>query len=108
MRSHSNYSLTGLPNTQTCSFCERRGRKDRFLSSQAPLEMKMENQRWQRIESIYHAALEREPGAREAFLAQACAGDEELRREVEELLRYDGAAKSFLKGNALADEAQRL
>src|SRR5215467_3406747 len=70
--------------------------------------MKMNEQRWQQVETLYHAALEREPGARDAFLAQACAGDEELRREVEELLRYDGAAESFIEGNALAFEARRL
>jgi hypothetical protein len=31
-----------------------------------------------------------------------------LRREVEELLRYDGAAESFIEKNALAFEARRL
>src|SRR5215468_12593114 len=70
--------------------------------------MKMNNQRWQQIETLYHAALEHEPGAREAFLAQACADDSDLRREVEELLRYDGASESFIQGNALAFEARRL
>src|SRR5262245_57292682 len=68
----------------------------------------MEHERWKRIEQLYHASLEREPGARNAYLAQACAGDEELRREVEELLGYDGAAESFIEGNALAFEASRL
>src|SRR5262249_9226400 len=63
---------------------------------------------WKQIEQLYHASLERESGARENFLAQACAGDEELRREVEELLGYDGAAESFIQGNALAFEARRL
>src|SRR5215467_4888193 len=70
--------------------------------------MKMNEQRWQQVETLYHAALEREPGARDAFLAQACADDEELRREVEELLRYNGAAESFIEGNAPAFEARRL
>src|SRR5262249_3754836 len=45
---------------------------------------------------------------RAAFLTETCVGDEELRREVEELLRYDGAAESFIEGNALAFEARRL
>src|SRR5262249_55698245 len=71
-------------------------------------ESRMEHERWKQIEQIYHASLEREPGARNEFLAQVCAGDEELRREVEELLRYDGAAESFIQGNALAFEARRL
>src|SRR5262245_28589252 len=70
--------------------------------------MKMDEQRWSKIESIYHAALDREPLARAAFLEEACAGDEGLRREVEELLGYDGAAESFIQGNALAFEARRL
>jgi len=70
--------------------------------------MKMDKQRWQKVETLYHAALEREPGARGTFLAQACAGDEELRREVEELLRYDDSAESFIAGNALAFEARPL
>src|SRR5262245_52483797 len=70
--------------------------------------MTVDKRRWQKVETLYHAALEHAPGARDAFLAQACAGDEELRREVEELLRYDGAAESFIKGNALAFEARRL
>src|SRR5262245_26332860 len=68
----------------------------------------MDKHRWSQVETLYHAALEREPGARDAFLSLACADDEELRREVEELLRYDGAAESFIQGNALAFEARRL
>jgi hypothetical protein len=43
----------------------------------------MKNEHWKRIEQLYHAALERDSGAREGFLAQACADDDELRREVE-------------------------
>src|SRR5262245_60511925 len=71
-------------------------------------ESRMKPERWQRIEQLYHASLEREPGARDAFLAQACAGDLDLRREVEELLRYDGAEGSFMQDNALSVAAQAL
>src|SRR5262245_46958341 len=70
--------------------------------------MTFDKQRWEQVETLYHAALEHEPAARDAYLAQACAGDEELRREVGELLRYDGASESFIQGNALAFEAMRL
>jgi len=70
--------------------------------------MTLDKQRWSQVETLYHAALEHEPGARDAYLAQACAGDEELRREVEELLRYDGAEGSFMQDNALAVAAQAL
>ena len=70
--------------------------------------MTRDKERWRQVETLYHAALEHESGAREAFLAQACAGDEELRREVEELLRFDGTADGFIEGNALAFEARPL
>jgi hypothetical protein len=46
----------------------------------------MDSARWQRVEEIYQAAAERKPEERAAFLAVACAGDEDLRREVESLL----------------------
>ncbi|MGH9846520.1 MAG: hypothetical protein ACREEM_48095 [Blastocatellia bacterium] len=66
----------------------------------------MPPERWQQIEELYHAALDRAPDERAAFLAEACAEDSDLRREVEELLRYDGAAESFIEENALVVAAQ--
>src|SRR5262245_32002904 len=68
----------------------------------------MKPERWKQVEQLYHAALEPAPDDRKAFLAETCAGDLALRREVEELLGYDCAAESFIKGNALAFEARRL
>ncbi len=67
----------------------------------------MERNRWRQIEELYHAALERAPDERAAWLAETCADDSDLRREVEELLRYDGAAESFIEENALAAKARR-
>jgi serine/threonine protein kinase len=55
----------------------------------------MEPQRWTKIERLYHAALEKEPGERSIYLADACGGDSDLRREVETLLGY---AKAELQG----------
>src|SRR5262245_4778846 len=71
-------------------------------------EIKMDKQRWQQIETLYYAALERAPDERAAFLADACADDSGLLREVEELLRYDGTEGSFMQDNALAVAAQAL
>ncbi len=68
----------------------------------------MDRDRWRQIEQLYHAALERAPNERAAFLAETCADDSGLRREVEELLRYDGASEGFIEGNALAFEARQL
>jgi Tol biopolymer transport system component/predicted Ser/Thr protein kinase len=41
---------------------------------------------WQRVEEIYHRALEQDPMQREAFVRQACQGDSNLRQEVVSLL----------------------
>jgi hypothetical protein len=43
-------------------------------------------ERWRQVEELLAAALDREPAAREKFLDAACAGDSNLRREVESLL----------------------
>ena len=51
----------------------------------------MTSERWQRIEALYHSVVERPPNSQEAFLSEACRGDEELRREVESLLRAKGS-----------------
>src|SRR5262245_60669476 len=42
--------------------------------------------RLQQIEALFHAALEREPSERAAFLAEACAGDQSLLDAVNDLL----------------------
>jgi eukaryotic-like serine/threonine-protein kinase len=46
----------------------------------------MTPERWRRIEALYDAARTRPEAGRAAFLVEACAGDEALRREVESLL----------------------
>jgi eukaryotic-like serine/threonine-protein kinase len=56
----------------------------------------MTPERWQQINQIFHSALERNPGDRAAFLAEACASDEELRREVESLLASDETAETSM------------
>ena len=57
----------------------------------------MTPERWRQTESLYHAALELAPGQRAAFLDQACAGDEALRREVRSLLDSHDEAASFIE-----------
>src|SRR5262245_13646012 len=46
----------------------------------------MTPERWSRIEDLYHAARQKDAAGRAAFLAEACAGDDDLRQEVETLL----------------------
>ena len=53
-------------------------------------------ERWQRLEGVVQAALERPTDERAAFLAEACGGDEELRREAASLIDRDAHAEGFL------------
>ena len=46
----------------------------------------MTPERWRQITEMFHAASERDPARREAFLAEACRDDPTLRREVEAML----------------------
>ncbi len=63
-------------------------------------------EKWKDIDRIFAAALEREPAERAVFLDEACAGDEELRKEVESLLAHD-EPESLISGPAV-EEATRL
>jgi serine/threonine protein kinase len=56
----------------------------------------MTSERYQRLVDIFQAAADRGPDARPAFLAEACAGDDELRREVEAMLAADAQSGGFL------------
>ena len=68
----------------------------------------MKPERWEQVAQLHRAALEREGSARAAFLREACAGDEDLRREVESLLAYEGKNESFLESPALEVAARQL
>ncbi len=57
----------------------------------------MTPEQWQEIERLYHAALERPREERAAFLDEACASEEELRREVASLLASHENAASFIE-----------
>jgi eukaryotic-like serine/threonine-protein kinase len=46
-------------------------------------------ERWQHVARIYDLAADLDPVCRDTFLSDACGADEELRREVESLLRED-------------------
>jgi len=65
-------------------------------------------ERWQQLDRLFHSALERAPEERAAFLDQACAGDQQLRREVEVLIAAHARAGSFIEKPALEVEAWSL
>ena len=62
----------------------------------------MSDDRWTIVDRLLDAALEREPHERAAFLDDACADDEALRREVDSLLAHDSRAAGFLSRPAAA------
>ena len=64
--------------------------------------------RWQQVKEIYQAALDSAPSLRKDLLDKACAGDEELRRDVESLLAQQPDAKEFLESPALELAAKAL
>jgi serine/threonine protein kinase len=64
---------------------------------------------WTQIEDIYHRAVELPASEREAFLARACAGNDDVRDEIASLLRHGPPAgflsrPAVLGGDSLADE----
>lgn len=64
-------------------------------------------ERWQQIDDVFHAALDLPRERRAAFLDDMCAGDPELRAEVEALLLADASPSGILDG-AAADLAAAL
>ncbi len=61
----------------------------------------MTPEHWEQVALLHRAALKHEEGQRAAFLHDACAGDEDLRGEVESLLAYEGKAENFMEVPAL-------
>ena len=57
---------------------------------------------------MHRAALERQESQRAGFLREACAGDEDLRREVESLLAYESKGEGFMESHALEAAARAL
>jgi serine/threonine-protein kinase len=64
-----------------------------------------ESDRWQRLESILDAALDRDPSEWRAVLDETCGSDPELRGEVERLLGHLVSARGFLESPPAASAA---
>ncbi len=60
---------------------------------------------WKKLEEVFNAAVEVSRGERTAFLDEACAGDDELRREVDRLLEADEYAGDFIEDAATVPQA---
>lgn len=68
----------------------------------------MNTERWQQLDQLLDAALERSPAERATFLAEACAGDAALRQQLEGLLHSEGAVAEFIEVPAVALAAELM
>ena len=68
----------------------------------------MTPERWQQVERVYHAAMEKPEPDRAAFLENVCASDDDLRREVQSLVAYGQEPNKFIDESALKIVAQAL
>jgi serine/threonine-protein kinase len=68
----------------------------------------MNRDRFQQVETIFQAALKRDPASRVSFLDGACLDDDELRAEVESLLDAHDEAGSFIHTPAVEMAAELM
>src|SRR5215475_13626027 len=68
-----------------------------FLLKCIANQMKSGSEYWRRVEDLYHRAMGCNEGEQQTLLDQECAGDNDLRREVEALLTEQKRAQSFLE-----------
>jgi len=68
----------------------------------------MTPERWQQIKSLLEASLDRDPFERDAFLNEACAGDSDLRVQVEALIDSHARAGDFIEAPAYEVMADSL
>ncbi len=68
----------------------------------------MDPKRWKQVDDVLQSALDRSPEERDAFLREACGGDEALEREVRSLLTLDARAEGFLERPAIDVAARAL
>ncbi len=68
----------------------------------------MKAARWRQIESLYNQAVQMDETQRTAFLRGSCGGDEDLQRDLEELLAEEPQAASFLECAAIKEIAHEF
>lgn len=62
----------------------------------------MTPEHWQKVKSILEKSLELTPNERSEFVEKSCGGDENLRAEVEELLKFEEPESDLLEQDATA------
>src|SRR5882724_7118579 len=83
-------------------------KRQRLAAESNHQERAMTPERWKQIDHLAQSALERGGDQRSAFLDQACAGDDSLRREVESQIAYQQQASKFLEEPAFKHAAELI
>ena len=68
----------------------------------------MDSHRWKQVDNVLQSTLDCEPDERDAFLRNACTGDEALEREVRSLLTLELRAERFLERPAMEVAARAV
>ena len=68
----------------------------------------MRSESWQQLDRLLHSALERQRSERAAFLDEACAGDQTLHKQIEELLAAQDEAGNLIEQPAIDVEARSV
>src|SRR5437870_13895666 len=63
---------------------------------------------WEKLEELFQAAVDVAPDDRAAFVAQTCGGDDELRRELESMIRHHDQADGFIDSPAYEIAAESI
>jgi TolB-like protein/Flp pilus assembly protein TadD len=68
----------------------------------------MSPERWKQIEEVFQAALDLPEGERVQYISATCAGDEELREQVEALVSQHDEAGDFIETPAVVSSGFRV
>ncbi len=66
----------------------------------------MTPERWQQVKEIFNSAINYRPDERSVFLSKTCLEDEELRNEVESLIRSYEKSGEFIDAPAFKEAAE--
>jgi eukaryotic-like serine/threonine-protein kinase len=66
----------------------------------------MDSEQWKQLDKLLHGALQGPSEERDAFLREACAGNDGLEREARSLLKLEQKAGEFLERPAIEMAAQ--
>ena len=70
--------------------------------------IKMNPERWQKVKGLFDVVVELSPDKRERFLVKSCGGDDELRRDVENLLASSDDAEIFMEKPAASEVVSQI